>query len=169
MKGPGPLGRRVARKYAYRKTNGELRRVLRLLGLEDPRPRVWRPYPPVRRRKASSLAVKDALTDLTPDAGRMPSSTLRDEDDAPVRRRPSLTRSSVASATVSAFAVAAATAQAMLTRVVVPENALRDLDDLDAAVEAQSWGASSWSSRSMSTAATPSRSRSTTAKDIGHV
>jgi hypothetical protein len=32
-KGPGPYGRRVARRYAYRKTNGELRRALRLLGL----------------------------------------------------------------------------------------------------------------------------------------
>jgi hypothetical protein len=32
-KGPGPYARRVARRYAYRKTNGELRRVLRTLGL----------------------------------------------------------------------------------------------------------------------------------------
>jgi len=32
-KGPGPYARRVVRRAVYRKTNGELRRVLRSLGL----------------------------------------------------------------------------------------------------------------------------------------
>jgi len=33
VKGPGPYARRVIRRAAYRRTNGELRRVLRGLGL----------------------------------------------------------------------------------------------------------------------------------------
>ena len=32
-RGAGAYGRLVARRYAYRKTKGELRRVLRMLGL----------------------------------------------------------------------------------------------------------------------------------------
>ena len=32
-RGPGPYARRVVRRAVYRKTNGELRRVLRALGL----------------------------------------------------------------------------------------------------------------------------------------
>ena len=32
-RGPGPAARRVLRRAAYRKTNGELRRVLRTFGL----------------------------------------------------------------------------------------------------------------------------------------
>ena len=32
-KGPGPYARRVVRRAVYRKTNGELRRILRSLGL----------------------------------------------------------------------------------------------------------------------------------------
>lgn len=32
-KGPGPYARRVVRRAVYRKTNGELRRLLRSLGL----------------------------------------------------------------------------------------------------------------------------------------
>jgi hypothetical protein len=32
-KGPGPYARRIVRRAAYRKTNSELRRVLRSLGL----------------------------------------------------------------------------------------------------------------------------------------
>jgi hypothetical protein len=32
-RGPGPATRRVLRRAAYRKTNGELRQVLRALGL----------------------------------------------------------------------------------------------------------------------------------------
>jgi hypothetical protein len=32
-RGPGPYARRVVRRAVYRKTNGELRRILRNLGL----------------------------------------------------------------------------------------------------------------------------------------